>query len=146
MMTSSRPVHHVALCTTDVELALRFWQDGMGLTQLFDHSFSGSWRQLFGAETDELRSIFLGDGDAGLVELVMMAGSGAALPPGAPRAGLFLVSFERDVDEQLARLAELGFEAEVRRIEQPAGAGKVVPMAVIRAPDGVLVELIGPAR
>lgn len=146
MATSSAPVHHVAVCTTDVEIALTFWRDGMGLTQIFDHTFTGSWRQLFGAETDELRSVFLGDGQAGLVELVVIEGSGQALPPDAPRAGLFLVSFERDVEAQLDRLAALGFSAGVQRIEQPAGMGKAVPMAVIRAPDGVLVELIGPAR
>jgi glyoxylase I family protein len=33
----------------------------------------------------------------------------------------------------------------VRRISVPAPAGTTVPMAVITAPDGVLVELIGPA-
>jgi glyoxylase I family protein len=44
----------------------------------------------------------------------------------------------------LAGLAELGFADGVRRIEMPAPGGKTVAMAVITAPDGVRVELIGP--
>lgn len=38
----------------------------------------------------------------------------------------------------------LGFTDGVRRIGVSAPAGATVPMAVIRAPDRVLVELIGP--
>ena len=44
----------------------------------------------------------------------------------------------------LAGLAALGFDDGVRRIEMPAPGGKTVVMAVITAPDGVRVELIGP--
>ena len=62
-----------------------------------------------------------------------------------PRYGFFLLSLERDVDETLSGLAALGFTDGVRRITMPAPGGKTVPMAVITAPDGVLVELIGPA-
>jgi len=43
-------------------------------------------------------------------------------------------------------LAALGFADGVRRITVAAPAGKTVPMAVITAPDGVLVELIGRAQ
>jgi hypothetical protein len=34
-------VHHAAICTADVERSLRFWRDGLGLSELFDHAFSG---------------------------------------------------------------------------------------------------------
>ena len=44
----------------------------------------------------------------------------------------------------LPALAGLGFDDGVRRIEMPAPGGKTVAMAVITAPDGVRVELIGP--
>ncbi len=63
----------------------------------------------------------------------------------APRYGFFLLSLQRDVDETLSGLAALGFADGVRRITMPAPGGKTVAMAVITAPDGVLVELIGPA-
>jgi len=143
-------VHHSAICTGDVDRALRFWRDGMGLEQLFDLSFAGSWTQLFGARTDELRAIFLGDPEhptSGIVELVVFDGPEPGREPSAsPALGFFLLSFERDVDAQLAALAELGFADDVRRICQPAGDGRLVDMAVITAPDGVLVELVGAPR
>ncbi len=143
-------VHHSAICTADVERSLRFWRDGLGLTPLLDHHFTGDWPELFGATTDRLRSIFLGDPqtpDSGIVELVQFAGAGEAQPAAtAPRHGFFLLSLQRNVDETLSVLAKLGFTDGVRRITVAAPAGKTVPMAVISAPDGVLVELIGPAQ
>ncbi|WP_197283505.1 VOC family protein [Mycobacterium sp. Marseille-P9652] len=143
-------VHHSAICTSDVERSLRFWRDGLGLSQLFDHHFTGDWPELFGARTDRLRSVFLGDPqtpDAGIVELVELPGAADAPPaPAEPRHGFFLLSLQRDVDETLSALQSLGFTDGVRRISVAAPNGKAVAMAVITAPDGVLVELIGPAR
>lgn len=143
-------VHHSAICTSDVQRALRFWRDGLGLTELFDATFSGDWPELFGAKTDRLRSVFLGDPAApetGIVELVEFAGADGAEPaPDAPRHGFFLLSLQRDVEATLTALAALGFDDGVRRISMPAPGGKSVAMAVITAPDGVVVELIGPAQ
>jgi catechol 2,3-dioxygenase-like lactoylglutathione lyase family enzyme len=142
-------VHHSAICTSDVERSLRFWRDGLGLTEMFDHTFTGDWPELFGAKTDRLRSVFLGDPqtpDSGIVELVAFEGADDAVPPPrAPRHGFLLLSLQRDVDATLSALAALGFGDGVRRISVPAPGGKTVPMAVITAPDGVLVELIGRA-
>lgn len=143
-----RAIHHTAIVTTDVSASLRFWRDGLGLSELFDHTFTGDWPTLFDAASTELRSVFLGDPDhanSGIVELVHFDGVGTAKPdptPG-PRRGFFLVSLERDVDATLARLAELGFADDVRRISMPAPGGKTVAMAVLTDPDGVRVELIG---
>lgn len=140
-------VHHSAICTADVEQSLRFWRDGLGLCQLFDHTFTGDWPELFGAKTDRLQSIFLGDPqtpDGGIVELVVFEGADDA--PGLstrPRHGFFLLSLQREVEPTLSALATLGFTDGVRRITVAAPAGKTVPMAVITAPDSVLVELIG---
>ena len=56
---------------------MRFWRDGLGLTELFDYTFTGDWPTLFGAATDQLRSIFLGDPatpETGIVELVVLDG------------------------------------------------------------------------
>jgi catechol 2,3-dioxygenase-like lactoylglutathione lyase family enzyme len=143
-------VHHSAICTSDVERSLRFWRDGLGLTELFDHHFTGDWPVLFGAKTDRLRSIFLGDPqrpDSGIVELVEFEGAeDAPAAGGVPRHGFFLLSLEREVDPTLSALAALGFTDGVRRITVPAPGGKTVTMAVVTAPDSVLVELIGPAQ
>jgi catechol 2,3-dioxygenase-like lactoylglutathione lyase family enzyme len=143
-------VHHTAIVTTDVEHSLRFWRDGVGLEILFDHVFTGDWPSLFNAKTDTLRSIFLGDPsapDTGIVELVVFDDHEPASEPAAgPGAGFFLVSLNRDVEPALRRLADAGFTDGVRQIAVPAPQGKQVQMAVITAPDGVRVELIGPAR
>lgn len=142
-------IHHTAIVTADVESSMRFWRDGLGFTELFDHTFTGDWPTLFGAATDQLRSIFLGDAtnpDTGIVELVQLDGAGQAPPQGAPTFGFFLLSLQREVDATLARLAALGFDDGVRRIEMPAPGKKKVAMAVITAPDGVRVELIGPPQ
>jgi catechol 2,3-dioxygenase-like lactoylglutathione lyase family enzyme len=142
-------VHHTAIVTRDVDRALRFWRDGLGLSELMDFSFTGDWPTLFDAKTDTLRSVFLGDPDTpdtGIVELVVFEGSSArpAAPVG-PAAGFFLISLQRDVAPTLDGLAALGFTEGVRQISVPAPGGKTVTMAVVTAPDGVRVELIGPA-
>lgn len=143
-------VHHTAIVTTDVERALSFWRDGLGLTILFDHVFTGDWPTLFDVTTDTLRSIFLGDPSApnnGIVELVVFDHPAAAREPVAGAApGFFLVSLNRDVEPALRQLADAGFVDDVRQIVVPAPHGKQVQMAVITAPDGVRVELIGPAQ
>jgi catechol 2,3-dioxygenase-like lactoylglutathione lyase family enzyme len=141
-------IHHTAVVTADVERSMRFWCDGLGFTKLFDHTFTGDWPTLFNANTHRLRSVFLGDpdtSDTGIVELVQFEGvEPGAAQPDEPAFGFFLLSLQRDVDATLAGLAELGFDEGVRRIEMPAPGGRTVAMAVITAPDGVRVELIGP--
>ena len=57
-------IHHTAIVTADVERSIRFWRDGLGFAELFDHTFTGDWPALFGAATDRLRSVFLGDPNA----------------------------------------------------------------------------------
>jgi len=131
------------------------WHDAFGarvwdFSEQFDLTFEGAWTELFGAQRDELRSVFLADPTlphTGIVELVQFAGSVHAGPVLlGPMHGFFLLSFERvNPEAQLARLAELGFTDGVRRIRQPTDDGRHVSMAVITAPDGVLVELIGPS-
>lgn len=143
-----RAVHHTAIVTADVELSLRFWRDGLGLSEMLDHTFTGDWPTLFDADTEVLRSVFLGDPehpDSGIVELVQFEGgpSGDPVPAAGARPGFFLLSLPRDVEATLAGLATLGFTDGVRRISMPAPRGKTVAMAVITAPDGVRIELIG---
>jgi catechol 2,3-dioxygenase-like lactoylglutathione lyase family enzyme len=142
-------IHHTAIVTADVERSKRFWCDGLGFTELFDHAFTGDWPTLFNARTDRLRSVFLGDPaspDTGVVELVQLEGAKQGMRPDEPTFGFFLLSLQRDVDPTLAGLATLGFDDGVRRIDMPAPDGKTVAMAVITAPDGVCVELIGPPQ
>jgi glyoxylase I family protein len=140
-------LHHGAILVGDVDASLRFYRDGIGLAVLMDHEFEGSWRALFDAPTDRLRSVFLGDPqhpDAGIVELVRFDAPAVArqAPPPPSSAGFFLFSFFVDVDAVLARLEHLGLGGDARRIDVPGPTGAVA-MATLRDPDGVLVELVG---
>ena len=141
-------IHHSAICVRDFDASLRFYRDGLGLSLLWEREFEGDWPTLFGAPEPKLHSAFLGDAnapDAGIVELVEFIGGmeeGAPQGP-SPQLGFFLLSFYVDVDETLARLAHLGLGGEPRRIAVQGMAEQHVPMATVRDPDGVIIELIG---
>ena len=141
-------MHHSAINARDFEESLRFYRDGLGLEVMMDHEFDGDWQTLFGAKTDRLHSVFLGDPsnpDSGIVELVSFAGMRERDPdPEEPQEGFFLLSFfVGEVDAVLERLRSLNLERKPTRIEQPGPDGSNVVMATVRDPDGVLVELIG---
>jgi catechol 2,3-dioxygenase-like lactoylglutathione lyase family enzyme len=142
-----KALHHAAVCTRDVDRALSFYHDGLGLDVLMDREFDGDWPGLFAARDGRLRSIFLGDArsrDACIVELVAFPSGAAeaATPSAEPTDGFFLLSFfVDDLDAALTRLGALGLADGVRRIAVPGPSGPVA-MATIRDPDGVLIELI----
>jgi len=132
----------------DLERSVRFYRDGLGLALLWEKEFEGDWPTLFGAPEPKLHSAFLGDPgapDAGIVELVeFVGGMDDGTPQGPrPQLGFFLLSFYVDVDTTLARLAELGLGGEPRRIAVTGMSEQHVPMATVRDPDGVIIELIG---
>ena len=133
-------IHHTAIVVADVDASLRFWRDGLGFEVLMDDTFEGDWRALFGIDSTRVRSVMLGDPKrpgAGVVEFVQF--EGADVPPGFELLSLF-------VDDLDATLGQLGEGAvELRRIEVPSPDGPV-PMATVRDPDGILVEVIGPPR
>lgn len=133
-------VHHSAICVQDVDASLRFWCDGLGFEVVMDGTFAGDWPHLLGAPDRSLRAVFLGQADnpeAGIVELVDLGPVRAADPPGPLGCGFLLFSVMTGVDEALDRLAALGMGGEPRRVEVSG-----VAMAVVRDPDGVLVELV----
>ena len=135
-------IHHAAICTRDVETSLQFWRDGLGFVVMMDRSFEGDWPTLFGAQTESLRSIFLGDPadpDSGIVELVDFGSDlGSPLLANGPALGFFLLSVFTDLSASLARLDAIGLGGGPRRT---ITAG--VQMAVVHDPNGVRVELIG---
>lgn len=136
-----RVIHHSAICVRDVEASLGFWRDGLGFEVTMDQRFEGDWPTLLHGPSRTLRSVFMGDPAhpaSGTVELVDLGEVGD--PPaadGPARGGFMLLSIMCDLEETLARLADLGLGGAPRRIEV-SGVG----MAVVADPDGVLVELI----
>jgi glyoxylase I family protein len=136
-------LHHASICTTDVERSLRFWRDGLGLAVLMDATFPGDWPILFGARSSSLRAVFLGDPaapDDGIVELVEFGETTddrrETLPE--PATGFLLLSLYADIDAVLPTLAALEVGGEPRTTEVARG----VRLAVVRDPNGVLVELM----
>jgi glyoxylase I family protein len=139
-------VHHTALCPGDLDASIRFYTEGLGFEPIFDVEFDGDWPTLFGAPSDSLRSVFLGDPndpDGGILELVRFAGTATndrqPTPHGPPAVGFFLISLYCALDDTLARLAAIGVTAESRISVHGVG------MAVVRDPDGTRVELIDAA-
>jgi catechol 2,3-dioxygenase-like lactoylglutathione lyase family enzyme len=139
-------IDHVGLGPADMDAALHFYRDGIGLEVLFDVTFDADFEPLLGVPTKMPRTVFLGDPgrpDAGRVELLDL-GTGE-LPdgraaPGLPHRGACLLSFQVAVEETLQRLADLGIGGEPRRIQTPGGAA-----AIVVDPDGVMVELVNRA-
>jgi catechol 2,3-dioxygenase-like lactoylglutathione lyase family enzyme len=135
-------VHHSAICVRDIEESLRFWRDGLGFRVTMDQRFAGDWVTLLHGPTTSLRSVFLGDPDhpdAGFVELVDLGHipDSRVDPDGPATVGFLLLSIMTNLSVALGRLTELGLGGVPRRVEVSG-----VSMAVVKDPDGVLVELI----
>lgn len=134
-------IHHSAICTRDVEASLRFWRDGLGLSEIMDERFEGDWPTLLRAPSSSLRAIFLGDPDrpsAGILELVDLGTGPAPDPvPSAAGGGFLLLSLMTDLEAALDRLDALGLGGTPRRTTVSG-----VAMAVVIDPDGVQVELV----
>src|SRR5262245_55116842 len=139
-------LHHTALVTHDLEGALRFYRDGLGMEVTLDITPAGDFTTLFNAPEDRLHSVFLcdpADQSAGIVELVEFNGVGGAPPPATdtPQVGFFLLSFYVDLDVVAPRLESLGFPV-LRTIAIDGQRGAKVRMAVTRDPHALMVELI----
>lgn len=134
-------VHHSAICTRDIDTSLRFWRECLGFDMIMDQEFEGDWPALFGAASASLRSVFLGDpvaADAGVVELVDFGElADGNVSRDEPATGFFLLSVVADLDAVLDRLQAHGLGGEPREITAYG-----VRMAVVRDPNGVLVEVI----
>jgi glyoxylase I family protein len=133
------PLNHVTVFVADAERSLRFYRDGLGLAVKLDREFDGDWPTLFGVGSQRLRAIFLGDDERGhQIELVTFAeplpgGPGAA----APATGCVVVAFHVDLAATLPALQDAG-ATDVRWTSLRNGT----PIATVRDPDGVLLELI----
>jgi glyoxylase I family protein len=143
-------VHHTAILAADIELSIRFYRDGIGLTVLSDIPvLESDWPAVFGVRSTRARSVNLGDPSdpsAGVLELLDFEGGSDPAPTvDVPARGMFLVSFLGvDVDATLERLRALGF-APVGRIEGSSPTA-TFDLATVRDPDGVLIELVGAPR
>lgn len=137
-------LHHAGVCCHDIEESLRFYRDGIGLSVMADVVLEADLAPLLGVTTTSVRTVFLGSADrpdAGIVELLSLgveSVDSAAPQAGTPTRGVFLLSVQVDVDDVLARLADLGFGGAPLTMPTPGG-GRA---ATVVDPDGVMVELL----
>ena len=137
-------MHHAGVCVRDMELSLRFYRDGLGLTVLADKVLDADLEPLLGVRTESVRTVFLGDAehtDSGIVELLdlgLRAIADEQAQPGLPTRGVFLLSLQVDVRAVLSRLDELGLGGTPRAMPTPGGG----LAATVTDPDWVMVELL----
>ena len=137
-------MHHAGVCVRDMELSLRFYRDGLGLTVLADKVLDADLEPLLGVRTESVRTVFLGDAehtDSGIVELLdlgLRAIADEQAQPGLPTRGVFLLSLQVDVRAVLSRLDEFGLGGTPRAMPTPGGG----LAATVTDPDGVMVELL----
>jgi catechol 2,3-dioxygenase-like lactoylglutathione lyase family enzyme len=136
-------VDHVGLCPADMETSLRFYCNGIGLEVVSDFTLEADLEPLLGRQTNRVRAVFLGSPDSpqgGTLELLDLDQPEFADAPtggGIPHRGVFLLSFQVDVTDVLARLAQIGLGGEPRIIKARKGFA-----ATVVDPDGVTVELL----
>ena len=134
-------LHHATLFVADPDRSLRFYRDGLGFDLFADVTVEGDWPTLFGVESTTLRVLVLGQPDtpdSGRLELAApVPPLPAALPHVGAGAGTTMLAFYVDLGATLALLSEYG-ASDVRESKLRNGT----PIATVRDPDGVLVELI----
>jgi catechol 2,3-dioxygenase-like lactoylglutathione lyase family enzyme len=141
-------LHHSGICVADIDAALRFYRDGIGLNVLVDKVIEADLESLLGRHTRRVRTVFLGAADhpdGAIVELLDMGLqdiADATPQPGLPNRGVFLLSFQVDVPVVLARLKDLGLGGSPRTMATPRGG----LAATVVDPDGVMVELLPGGR
>jgi glyoxylase I family protein len=141
-------IDHAGICPANIEESLRFYRDGIGLDVLFDVVLNADIEPLLGEHTAKVRTVFLGNKDkpeAGAVELVDLGPTDRSaqrdaepVADGLPRRGVFLLSFQVQVEETLARLASMGFGGPPRKMPTIKGNWS----ATVVDPDGTVVELL----
>lgn len=113
-------VHHVSINVDDVDAALRFYTEALGLVQRTDRpdfSFDGAWL------------------DAGAQQLHLIEGPAPAGSDQQSGRGQHFALLVADVDGAVAELRERGIEVTDAR---PVGSGR---QAFVTDPSGNVVEL-----
>jgi catechol 2,3-dioxygenase-like lactoylglutathione lyase family enzyme len=141
-------LHHAGICVADIDEALRFYRDGVGLSILVDKVIEADLESLLGVHTRRVRTVFLGAADhpdgaiVELLDLGLKDIADATPQHGVPNRGVFLLSFQVDVPEVLARLDDLGLGGAPKTMPTPRGG----LAATVVDPDGVMVELLPAGR
>jgi catechol 2,3-dioxygenase-like lactoylglutathione lyase family enzyme len=137
---------HAGVTVSDMDAALRFYRDGLGLEVISDGSASGATAaRIWALEPGDVRVVFLRvPGSDAVVELFEFSGverHAASARPVDYGAGHFCL-FVDDAEALHARLLEAGFHSRAGEVVEinrgPHAGAKAVYM---KDPDGYHVEL-----
>jgi lactoylglutathione lyase len=136
---------HGGVTVRDMDRALAFYRDGLGLEIEFDRILDAPYlRAVLGLEFDHIRAVYLRVPGGGFVELLEYVGVerlSAASRPCDYGAG-HLCLYVDDVTALHARLVGLGFAARSEQVvEITAGPNQGARSAYMADPDGYAVEL-----
>ncbi|MGX7678803.1 VOC family protein [Jatrophihabitans sp. DSM 45814] len=144
----SRLINSAIACSS-LERSLEFYRDGIGLVVISNNEFQSPFAPLMGVtDGHRQRQAHLADPqDIGvtLVELVeFRATSDEPVPVGPPFRGPFLLGFQCNYDEVVARLRALGYD-DIRESTLEGGASldtEAQKIGFLKDPDGTVVELV----
>jgi catechol 2,3-dioxygenase-like lactoylglutathione lyase family enzyme len=138
-------IHHTGLTVADLDRALAFWRDGLGMRERMSQRKRGGYLEAIVAEPGaDVRMVHLGFPDDGpaieLFEYVAPAGGRAELRP-ADVGFAHVCVLTPAIDPVLERLLAAGgrLVGELAEIDTGANAGGRA--VYVRDPDGHVVEL-----
>jgi catechol 2,3-dioxygenase-like lactoylglutathione lyase family enzyme len=146
-MTVSR-IDHVGITVSDVDRALDFYRDLLGLRVVADNTITEpAVAELLGLDSVELRIVDLDSGDGRIVELLQyLQPAGTRLDYESSDAATEHIAFTvDDLAAIRARLAEAGAKIVSRRpltIDDPGGSFDGAICLYVRDPDGAILELV----
>ncbi|MCW3010463.1 MAG: hypothetical protein JWO90_867 [Solirubrobacterales bacterium] len=140
---------HAGVTVRDMDAALRFYRDGLGLEAYNDYVTGGAHaRRIWGFEPGNVKVVFLrvpgSDAVVELFEFPDVERHGASARPCDYGAGHFCLYVD-DADALHARMTDLGFTSRagsVTTVEEGQHAGTKV--AYLIDPDGYHVEIYQP--
>jgi lactoylglutathione lyase len=144
-MASITGFFHGGITVSEMDRALVFYRDGLGLEIEFDRILNAPYlKAVLGLEFDHIRAVYLRIPGGGFVELLEYVGierMPAISRPCDYGAG-HLCLYVDDVEAMHARLVGLGFVARSEQIvEITAGPNQGARSCYMGDPDGYAVEL-----
>ena len=142
-------VFHGGVTVSDLDRALRFSRDALGLTVAHDRATTAAYLgQILGLEGPDLRIVFLRIPDSEtyleLLEYRNVERVSAAARPWDPGSG-HLCLYVSEVDELYHSLVAAGYQARSAPIRITSGPNAGARAVYMSDPDGYWVELLQPA-
>ena len=146
-MTVTR-IDHVGITVSDMDRALGFYRDLLGLRVVADSTVSEpEVADLLGLDSVQLRIVDLDSGDGRVVELIQyLQPKGARIDYESADAATAHIAFTVDdlvsVHERLVRAGATIVSRRPITISEPGGSFDGAICLYVRDPDGVILELV----